>query len=441
MRRRTTSLLVIFLVLAAGVLRLALVNTTDVRHLMSGDAYEYYRLSLNLKRCGVFTSSFEMLTRGCDAEARHDFGRAPGYPVMIMPLVAWPPSPTMLRQLQALNVVFGCLSVALVFLVFRHVSQPGAILAASLTAISPHLVATSLSPLTEAAFTLGLCLLMLCVLVWANSRHWAAAFVVGVCIGLITYIRPTTTYLVLAMAPFVWFSARRHKLGCACAVIVGFVVSFGPWMWQSRGYATDAGSGSLMVNSIHNGTYPDLTVPGVPESRGKPHRFDPGYAERDTLTAVLAHVLDQIRERPAETLRWYAVGKTTMFFGWDVVAGFGDVFVYPVRFHGYATNTQLAWTHWLMWHLHGPLHIAALIACVVAWRRAPANDAAGGLLLKGCTIIIAYFVAVHIVATPLPRYSVPLRPLVYALAGCLIATLAIRGYGHLAAAPKPGTRR
>ena len=416
------NVLIILLLIAVTVgLRGLFVVNTDVKYLLSGDAYEYLRLALNLKLCGVFNGSLENLVSGCNAALRHDFGRAPGFPVMIMPIVEWPPTISMIRNIQILHIVFGVASVLLVYLLLYRKSMLLAFSAAMLTALSPHLVVASLNLITEASFTFVIMVFVAFTWMCLHQPTIFRAVLVGVSLGLLTYIRPTTIYLVVLIAPFLGFAAQHHKLRTAVIVAGAFLISFGPWMVLSDGYATDQGSGSLMVLSIHNGTYPDLTVAGIPESRGKPHRHDPTYAERDTLVKVIEGLIARAKASPSEYLSWYAYGKTKMFFDWDVVAGFGDVFIYPVRFHGYENKGVLDSTHRLMWNLHWPLHIAGLAACVLIWlwpRSEPRDETQ--LLLRMISLIIVYFVAVHIVATPLPRYSVPLRPLIYMMATWLV---------------------
>jgi hypothetical protein len=69
-----------------------------------------------------------------------------------------------------------------------------------------------------------------------------------------------------------------------------------------------------------------------------------------------------------------------------------------------------------MWYLHWPLVGAALvmrIGVLLPNGTRFTSDAAARELLRICAVIIIYFIAVHVVGTPLPRYSVPVLPFIF----------------------------
>jgi hypothetical protein len=67
--------------------------------------------------------------------------------------------------------------------------------------------------------------------------------------------------------------------------------------------------------------------------------------------------------------------------------------------------------------LHGTLTVLALMASVFVWLpwiKGALTDS-GIIVTRFISLIMIYFILVHIVGTPLPRYSVPLRPFIYGL--------------------------
>jgi len=413
-------LVVLGLILAAGIgLRITLVTTTDHTHLLSGDAYEYYRYSLNLKRCGIYSPTLESITGDC-SHAVADNHRRPAYPLFLFPFAEWPPTLAMMREIQWAQIGIAAIGIMLTGFAFVLLGRGAALMAALFMALSPHLAVTSLNFLTENIFSALLLVFASTVVAWFRWPGAALSAAVGATLALPLLVRSTTAYLVFIIVPFLAWSAPRRRFPTAGIMAAAYLICLAPWFIASHTLLSPRDGPSLMLTTVHNGSYIDLTVPGDPESRGRPHQHDPGYAGRDTLAKVFAYTRDRAMADPGAYLRWYLIDKPRMFFSWSVVAGFGDVFVFPVRFHGYASNLWLHLSHTAMWYLHWPVMIIALIVAVAAFL--PRSRLVGGDpvrlgVLRMLAIVIAYFVALHIVGTPLPRYSVPILPFVYLLAG------------------------
>jgi len=78
--------------------------------------------------------------------------------------------------------------------------------------------------------------------------------------------------------------------------------------------------------------------------------------------------------------------------------------------------------------LHWSLVILALTAAVLAWLPGFGKQLSGTALFttRLLSLLILYFIALHIVAAPYPRYSIPLRPVIYGLAMLLCSQVLIR---------------
>jgi ABC-type iron transport system FetAB permease component len=107
-----------------------------------------------------------------------------------------------------------------------------------------------------------------------------------------------------------------------------------------------------------------------------------------------------------------------MFLSWNIVVGMGDVFIYPVHISPYHHTGWFYLSHKIMEVMHWPLVVLALLTSVAVWlpvARGSLSD--NGLIVsRFVSLMIVYFILVHLVGTPLPRYSIPLRPLIYGMA-------------------------
>lgn len=423
-----TLLLLALIVTAATGLRATLVITTDHSHLLRADAYEYYRYALNLKHCGVYSPSIESILTECKQSPVADNHRPPGFPALILPFAEWPPTLAMMRNIQWVQVGLGAFCVVLTFFAFRKLGQYTALVSAMLVAISPHMVVASLNFLTENLFTLTLLVFLYASVRWSDKPSLLRAAAIGMSLALPLLVRPTTVYLILLVVPFCVWTAKKQRTLTAVAIVGAFLFCFGPWYAISKLVLPDRNVPSLALMSIHNGIYIDMTVDDDPDLRGQPHNHDPTFNERDTLPKVVAYLVERVSENPGSYFRWYLIGKPIMYFSWDVVAGFGDVFVYPVEYHGYASNYWLHVSHTIMWNLHWTLTGFAILGCLLAWlpkRFALSRNETTVFISRLAALVIAYFLAVHMVGTPLPRYAVPIRPIMFALGCWCVATLLI----------------
>ena len=67
--------------------------------------------------------------------------------------------------------------------------------------------------------------------------------------------------------------------------------------------------------------------------------------------------------------------------------------------------------------LHGLLTILALLTSIFVWFPLAKKmlSEKGLIVARFVSLLLIYFILVHIIGTPLPRYSVPLRPFIYGL--------------------------
>jgi len=214
---------------------------------------------------------------------------------------------------------------------------------------------------------------------------------------------------------FVFFKMKKASV-LALFLIIGFFVTYGPWAVRNK--LVNQKKSSLAIATIHKGMYPNLIYNNDSKTYGYPNRFDPTWGQRKDKSSVLKEISRRFKNEPLKYIRWYIIGKPSMFFSWDIIVGMGDVFIYPIVTSPYHHPSGLfGLTHRVMKSLHGALTVLALMTSIFLWfpiaKRMLTEK--GLIVARFVSLLLLYFILVHIAGTPLPRYSVPLRPFIYGL--------------------------
>ncbi|RYG19139.1 MAG: hypothetical protein EOO07_07435 [Chitinophagaceae bacterium] len=119
-------------------------------------------------------------------------------------------------------------------------------------------------------------------------------------------------------------------------------------------------------------------------------------------------------------MNWYLIQKPLEFFGWNILAGEGDIYQYPVNSSIYNTSTFALISLVIMKQLHLWLVGAALLGLyfVVRQKNAARNEA-----ILFVYIPLFYITAVYVLLHTDGRYSIPIRPEVYLCAVYAIAKI------------------
>jgi 4-amino-4-deoxy-L-arabinose transferase-like glycosyltransferase len=420
-RRLTACLLAVVLALSALV-QFTTVAKTVMDNPLRADASDYFSYAFNLRhhatysRMPTWNGAAESTTPGPDAV------RTPGYPLFLN--LVGDPAPTAAYEHRVLWVqaVLGVLSVLLTFLIARRFLGPAASLSvAAIVAISPHLAMMSAYLLTESLFVF-----LLLATVWLLMRALdapaaTARFVLcGLVWGACCLVRPVAQFLplILLAAVFVW-PGKEALRKPALIGFAAFMLVMAPWFVRNQALPKTPVQPSLVINFLHHGSYPGFMYNDDPASLGIPYRFDPDSERisRD-IPGILRHIVGHFRTEPAKYLRWYLLGKPGTLFAWDNIEGVGDIYIYYVDHSPFEEIGWMASLRSISHALHWPLVLlGAFSLMLVFWRpqwlgltdatRPPARLAAA---------IVLYAIAFHIIGAPYPRYGIPFRPLLFALA-------------------------
>jgi 4-amino-4-deoxy-L-arabinose transferase-like glycosyltransferase len=422
-------LLALLLVLSAYV-QLTVMSKTVVAAPLSADAGDYFSYAWNLREHQVYS---RQPTWADHAQPTPDKVRSPGYPLLLQVLGQPQPNEEWAWRLGLLQAAMAVGTVLLTFLVSRRLLGWNlALLAGLLVATNPFISNAAVYVLTETSFAF-----LLVGAAWLSLRALdpdagpGRAVAAGLCWAACSLVRPTTQFLPpLLLLGTLLLPAWKPWRRAAMVGTLAYALAMAPWFVRNLSLPPAGPGNSLMVNSIVHGSYPGFMYEDRPETRGFPYRFDPDvHAIEADLGSALGHVLHQFQRRPLRYARWYLLGKPYTFLSLEDLQSL-DIQIYELLRSPWYESRPFTVVAAASRALHWPSVLAALAAMLaLAWRpfreRLPPGRRVAAVLLA---LMVAYGIAIHMVAAPYPRYSIPFRPLLYALALLALhqAWLAIR---------------
>lgn len=110
LKKETDFLFVVIFIFISFFLRLKVIDETIIIAPLQKDARGYYLYAVNLKKHGIYSrDNFHVQKPAPDAFC------SPGYPLSNIPFVEFPPTGKMIWNIQRMQVILGCIIVALVF--------------------------------------------------------------------------------------------------------------------------------------------------------------------------------------------------------------------------------------------------------------------------------------------------------------------------------------
>ena len=405
----------ILLFLCALAFRVNYVLILDIDHPIRADALKYYSLAFNLVNNGVYSLS---LTPPLQVSTFI----TPGYPLFLALFLKLTPSIEKFYEAvlysQAVVSSFSCVLVLLIGC--RITTFRVSVIAGVLCVLSPHMVIFSGFVLTETLYVF-VSLLSIYILILAVEHDKAILFFcTGALLACAALIRPGIMLFPLAVLVVYLLSSKNFRHRQTYSFIAGFVLFICPWLlWSSFQETHD--DKSPLAAQIALGGYPDLIFKS-PHNRGYPYKEDPEYANMISgVKPALTTIWMRAKHEPLKYINWYLLGKPAMFHQPELIVGQGGVFVYEVNSTIYDVSKIASWTYKVMLFMHPVLVALALVACV--WQLITLLLGHGSLSLFSIYIVsafILYFTALHMVLAPLPRYSIPLYPVIYIMATATI---------------------
>lgn len=402
-------------VVVAAFFRYASVSQTIVSVPIIRDAKDYYHYAVNLRVYGVYSRSAP-----ASASPQPDAVRTPGYPLFLRAFAGLQPIDRFLAVVSDAQMLLGITAVAGAYYLFCQFLSPAyAIGAGLLCALSPHLIVLPSYLLTETLFHFMIVLSGIATFHYFRKRTLAWALVSGFVFGLTWLVRPSVQYFPILLVGycFFYFQNRAEKVN-GLWILCGFLLVILPWKLRNLITLGVFSDDRLLINFFHHGMYPGFSFQEISASFGFPYLADPRSPEiGKSLTAVLREILARFLDDPVRYLVWYLCEKPFTFWSWDYVQGW-DIFIYKVDTSPFFSNPVFIAVYRGMKWVHYPLVIAGILGTavsVLAFNPISDKSPKAGYAAF-FALMMLYFTGIHMAGAPFPRYSVPLRPYLYAMA-------------------------
>jgi 4-amino-4-deoxy-L-arabinose transferase-like glycosyltransferase len=363
--------------------------------------------------------------------------RSPGYPLFIALFMTAYGDADYLPKLIYAQAVLGALLAPLALFVGIHfLPVGGALTAALLVAISPHLITTTSCALTETLFSF-LLLSAIAVLYYAIGRtpRTLYYFLAALLFGLAYLTNETGLFIPILIVAFwlIHLRIRKNKIltNIYFKYIIMFIAVFGcfPVMWSLRGFINvpvDAPRGSdRAIVTLSHGAYPDFSY-NNPNHKYAPYKDDPMQPAFGQSLENFSEILwERAGKEPLRYASWYLLGKPYYLWSWDIIQGSGDIYINPVKTSLFEESRVSRVILFAMKALHPFLLILALSGIplfYVTYRGRYLSESVFALPLLPMLICI-YFTGLYMIFAPWPRYSIPLRPMLYLTACWTFSTL------------------
>ena len=260
--------------------------------------------------------------------------------------------------------------------------------------------------------------------VWAISRLNTKSrlpwfFLAGLLLTMATMTRPWIQAYLFVFLGYLFFSRLRFSSRQIVFVLIGAALIASPWLIRNSISLGIAADGSQLVRSIHHGMYPNMMYEEQSETLGYAYRSDPMSSELgESLEVTVGEIAHRAKAEPFKYAKWYLFGKIQSVLSWKIIAGADAIFVYHVGGSPYFEMPKFYLSAYYMEKSHPVLMLLALLGTLIVWlpirlQRHPAEQV---FFFRAVSLLVLYFLAMHMVVAPYPRYSIPMRPILYAMA-------------------------
>ena len=427
MNSRLVSYTLLSFILLLGLhLRLEAVRHTNLENPIMQDSAEYTAYAYNLRLHGTYSRDPRTITNPI-AEPAPDALRAPGYPIFLSLFTSAKSLKIFRNRVVYMQAALSVLTLLMVYVVSSMIFKPAIALLVTLACtMSPHMINMNLYVLTETLFTF-LLVTTTWFLIKSKQESSLILLVIGACLlGITALVRPTMQFYFLFEIILLWSFIRTPAKKNAAAVFVLAFFSIVSLWWIRNWFAIGAISDStLMANTLHHGMFPGIMYNERPETFGYPYRFDPqSQAISGSVFEALSAIWHGFTNNTSMMLKWY-LSKPLYLFQWNIIQGNDDIFIYKAWSSPYFQDSGIfPLSKYLMMLSHPAAVWAAFTGILLAFMPLSKKLFTPEQLIaiKTCALIYLYFIVVHIVVAPYPRYSIPIRPFTYMLALFAVVT-------------------
>lgn len=442
--RRSRWFLPCFLILLFGLavfIRFEYLKHTEAEILIRGDAYQYYAYGFNLRHFGVFSHDTDR------AQPVPDSYRSPGYPLLIAALIFIRGDTGFYPLILYVQAILNALLVIFTFFLgIKLLPRWAALLACIWVAFSPHLISITSYVLGETLFAVVLLLAVLSFYEALRHQKMSGYVIAALFFGMAYLINETVLllphFLAAVACSIAGSTSRSGPHPIRRRYLLAFVLLFSLvpawWLYRSSQLPVDAPRGSQRaLATLSHGAYPGF-VHKDPAYKNYPYREDPRQPEFSRSLSGFAGILwERFKQRPVRYISWYLFEKPYYFWRWGnlqsykgtvVPKGSGDVYFYPVKTSLYMTSRLADVSRQCMRYLHPVILLLALASIPLAWANCRHMQAGQDLSRTPVFMLTigVYYTLVYSIFAPWPRYSVPLRPVLFICAAWSAAAIGER---------------
>lgn len=419
-KNKRKDLYIAFALLLLGfAMRWLYVLMLDIPTPIRGDAISYYFYAKNLLESGVF--SFDR--KGIPVA---DSYWAPGYPLFL----AFCFKLADIIQIDFYPIVLFLQAVLGGFTVFfsylfgrRFLSVKAAVIASIFIILSPHLNSLGGNFLSETLFTFWLIASLYFYQRALVTKQYSAWAIAGFSFGVSYLVNPVMLWLPFMMSLFYIFNYGKEKKAPAIKqvlVLLGiFIIFVSGWMIRGAFNVPDGrpSSSQRAFENLVIGSHPEyhqIWYSNLMAIDPTMKVLNPADTEmalyKNNHSGFYDQLLQRIANDPALYLHWYLIQKPIELWGWNILVGDGDIYVFPVDSSFYDKSKIALTSLVVMKQLHFWLFGLAALGLFFAFcdkdyqRREP---------VIALYLLLVYISGIFVVLHSDARYSVPMRPEMY----------------------------
>jgi hypothetical protein len=211
------------------LLRFQALAYTEQDYIPHGDAARYLLYAYNIRNFGLYSQSdFQLHPPDKDAgfigeNIKPDALVAPAYPLFLRLLLGGEYTRHQFDTVRLIQVILSSITILLAFFVFAAFGRIYGLVAAVLTAASPHLINMNLFLLTETLFCFFLLGLLFLLSRMRSDSGIPLLLATGLFLGFATLTRPWILGFLLILLLYIYFTLLRTRTGKTLFLALGFM--------------------------------------------------------------------------------------------------------------------------------------------------------------------------------------------------------------------------
>jgi len=369
------------------------------------DASDYYSYAMNMHEWGVYSKENAAIEK-----PEPDALRSPGFPWFAY-LFYSPNQDTFVKNVLIAQTFIQIISfLFLLGVLSKFYGATVALIAGWFLWTFPHFVNINIYFLSESLFT-SLLTFSIGIAIWSHFSHQKKMFLYilfAFFLGITILVRPTLQYFPFFIF-FVLFIYYRKVTRPAVVILIVSLIPMLLWGIHNLIIIGHWSDPTLTINGLYHGSFPWFMYNDNPASFGFPYRFDPQASEvYQGVGKTLEIIYERFSADPMNYLSWYLVGKQFFLWQWSIIAGQGDIFIYPTLASPYYGEKISLLTYSVNKCIHFAWLVIAFLGLAIIVKKILKKEKVAFSLVI-ISAILLYAILIHIIVAPFPRYGIPFK--------------------------------